>query len=263
MSEGSISTEISQGENKLGIQEKFYNFLRRKDAAEQRSQVESLSKDLLDRLDMEKLVDDPNLVIYAEQYRELLSVESGVTQGLHKKQGYIENTAIRYSLENIKKGWQEKGLLKEKSGVTSESDGEKSVLSQEQLAEKRKFVGATIKSAYDQRGFLYVNLKTDNYQGDLSVSVYGFTKALDIENSDKSWFYPSHFGYSQVEFDDRFLNTIMRHSQNLFDGQRQAVKEYVAKNHEGESILGKPWGEEETNFMTDRLAPDVRIMKTP
>jgi hypothetical protein len=245
-------------EYKLTWQEHIYNFLNRREALEQRARVERLAEELFDRVDLEKLATDPDLMYTAGQYKELLSIRQGVSEGLHNKQGYIENTAIGNNLESIKRYWEKHGFLKDEFDTSVNDSVAETITTPELLENKRKALRTSITSSYEKRDFYFTYLRTDSFQIDFTPAVTTLRKVLDIESSDQS-LYPHLFGYPKVEYDNSFLEAVKRRAQFLFDGHREAVRENVEKDFEGALIFGKPMGDEEFEFITEKIAPRAKI----
>jgi hypothetical protein len=241
-------------ERQLDFQEKLYNFLNRKEAKEQRTQVEELSQELFDRVDREKLLGDPELIYSAEQYRELLSIRAGVAGDLHNIQGYIENVAIRNSLEGIKRYWGERGFLKDKPESPIETGDTEAVASPESLADKRETLRKKVETSFSQRDKYFIRLRNDDFPEDFASEIDHIMQILNLEEETQE-LYPTRFGYPKVEYDNAFLNSVSKRTKYLFEGHRQAVKEWITKQSEGKTIFDEPYSEDQNEYITEKIAP--------
>jgi hypothetical protein len=255
-------TPASQEDRQLTVQERFYNFLHRKDAKEERAQVEALSQELFDRVDRDKLLNDPEFIYSADQYRELLTIRNGVTEGKHNGQGFLENRAIRSSLEGIRRRWEERGLLGEPQEEKDEPVTTETPLTSEQLADKRRGLRLNIQTAFDQRDKFFMRFPPGESDTDYASEIGNTVEILDLEN-EKREVYPSLFGYEAAEYDDAFLDAIAKRTQKLFDQQRHDVKNDVIKQYGDEKLFGEPITEEQFEYITERIAPRVAITPAP
>jgi hypothetical protein len=243
----------------LSLQEKFYNFLNRKEAGEQRERVQSLAQELYDRIDVDKLIVESD-TFAANEYRELLAVKEGVDAGLNKRQGFIENRAVGNMLEYMKENWEKKGMLRdlENEGAMPANEDETS-LTEEQLREKRDKLREDIVKGLSGVNRNFAFLHDDQFSDNLALGAENLASVLDLEDR-KRVLNSEGFGYNgQAEYDDRFQAAAKR-AQALFDGHRSAVGRYVEGVNAGKEIFGEPMTAEQNDVIVEGIAPKIYLV---
>lgn len=83
--------------------------------------------------------------------------------------------------------------------------------------------------------------------------------ALNLESNERAVDSSRLLGYEPVEYDERFLNAMIKHAQKPFDQHREATKQGVKTAFENQELFGQPMSDEAIESITEKIAPNVTI----